>query len=123
MAKLSTPTSFIATVNAMQARYFYETLLGLTCVSDDPFALVFKTGVTTLRIQKVDTMPATNHTVLGWDVADLKSCVETLADNGVRFEQYEQLSQDELGIWKSPSGASIAWFKDPDGNTLSLTEH
>lgn len=120
---LKTPISFIATAAADKARHFYETVLGLRCVSDDPFALVFDLGATSLRIQKVDTMPEVNYTVLGWEVDDIHGCVETLAEKGVSFNLFSQLPQDELGIWSSPSGAKIAWFNDPDGNTLSLTQH
>lgn len=119
---LNKPVSFIATANAVESRQFYETALNLKCLADDPFALVFDLGTTSLRIQKVESVPDVNHTVLGWEVADIQKCVEALSIKGVKFETFSQLQQDELGIWCSPGGASIAWFKDPDGNTLSLTE-
>lgn len=122
MADLKKPVSFIATTNSADSRHFYESVLGLQCLSDDPFALVFDLGVSTLRIQKVESIPETNYTVLGWEVADIKVCVRELTKKGVKFENFSQLPQDELGIWNSPGGASIAWFKDSDGNTLSLTE-
>jgi len=83
---------------------------------------VFDLGATTLRIQKVESVPEVNYTVLGWEVLDIKQCVAELTQKGVQFEKFSQLPQDELGVWNSPSGASIAWFKDPDGNTLSLTQ-
>jgi len=89
---------------------------------DDPFALVFDLGGTTLRIQKVELIPEVNYTVLGWEVDNIRQCVDELSGKGVKFEKISQLAQDELGIWVAPSGASVAWFKDPDGNTLSLTE-
>lgn len=117
-----TPISFIATAKSDESRYFYENSLGLRCLSDDPFALVFDLGSTTLRIQKVDSIPEANFTVLGWEVPDIRKCVEELSDKGVRFEKFPQLPQDETGVWSSPAGALVAWFKDPDGNTLSLTE-
>jgi len=119
---LKTPIAFIATVNADESRYFYETVLGLNCLSDDPYALVFDLGVTTLRVQKVDSIPDVNHTVLGWEVVNIRECADVLTKKGVKFQKFSQLKQDDLGVWCSPSGASIAWFKDPDGNTLSLTE-
>lgn len=122
MADLKKPVSFIATAHSADSRHFYESVLGLQCLSDDPFALVFDLGVTTLRIQKVESIPETNHTVLGWEVTNIKKSVSELTSKGVHFEKFSQLPQDKLGIWNSPSGASIAWFKDPDGNTLSLTE-
>ena len=119
---IGTPISFIATVNPVDCRYFYETVLGLSCLSEDPFALVFDLGTSTLRIQKVDSVPVISYTVLGWEVSNIQNCVSELSDNGVVFEKFSTLPQNELGIWVSPSGASVAWFKDPDGNTLSLTE-
>jgi len=122
MALLEEPVSFIATIKAKKSRHFYETVLGLQCLSEDSFAIVFALGSTQLRIQKVEFIPAINHTVLGWNVGNLKECVTDLTNNGVQFEFFAQLPQDALGIWSSPSGASIAWFKDPDENTLSLTE-
>lgn len=122
MTMLNKPISFVATANAVKSRYFYETVLRLSCVSDDPFALVFDFGHSILRIQKVELVPQVNYTVLGWEVVNIRECVEELSSNGVVFESFSQLSQDALGIWTAPSGALIAWFKDPDGNTLSLTE-
>lgn len=122
MTTFGTPVSFIATANAEESRHFYESVLGLELLSDESYALVFSLGAIRLRVQKVETVPEVKHTVLGWNVVDIHKCVEELSDEGVQFEVYEHLSQDELGIWVSPSGASIAWFRDPDGNTLSLTE-
>jgi len=122
MSIFKKPISFIATVNSDESRLFYESTLGLTCLSDDPFALVFDLGSTTLRIQKVESIPDTNYTVLGWEVISIGKCVDELTKKGVQFEKFSQLPQDERGIWSSPGGAKVVWFKDPDGNTLSLTE-
>lgn len=122
MAILTTPVSFLATVNSEESRYFYETTLGFKCLSDDPFALVFELGSTTLRIQKVESIPEVNYTVLGWQVDDIRQSVNELSEKGARFEKFSELPQDDLGVWSAPGGALIAWFKDPDGNTLSLTE-
>jgi len=122
MAIFDKPVSFIATAKPAESRHFYESMLSLKCLSDDQFALVFALGDNTLRIQKVDSVPAVSHTVLGWEVTSINECVSELSNKGVQFEDFSQLPQDELGIWHSPSGASIAWFRDPDGNTLSLTE-
>ena len=122
MTPLGTPVSFLATANPDKSRHFYETVLGLTCQSEDSFAHVFKLGESTLRVQKVEAVSKVNHTVLGWDVENIEECVNDLTGKGVRFERFAQLPQNELGIWPSPSGALIAWFKDPDGNILSLTQ-
>lgn len=119
---LSKPISFVATVRPAESRHFYETVLSLPCTSDDSFALVFELGQSKLRIQKVESIPEVNHTVLGWEVDDIRTCVDHLSSKGVEFEKFSHLTQDEVGVWSSPSGAKVAWFRDPDGNMLSLTE-
>src|SRR5262249_52033953 len=113
---------FVATARAEAARHFYESVLRLVLLEDTPFALVFDSNGTTLRIQKVQQVIPAPYTALGWAVPDIRSAVGGLAAMGVVFQRYEGLSQDAQGIWLSPSGAKVAWFRDPDGNTLSLTE-
>jgi len=113
---------FVATRDAAGARRFYETTLGLKCVSEDPFAIVFDANGTMLRVQKVKDLAPAQYTALGWEVADIAARIRVLSEKGVRFERFPGVPQDELGVWTSPSGAKVAWFKDPDGNTLSLTE-
>ncbi len=114
--------SFVATKNPAVALKFYVETLGLKLVNDDPFAIVFDANGTMLRVQKVQELTPARHTVLGWDVPDIVTKVKELTKKGVRFECYEGLSQDELGIWTSPAKAKVAWIKDPDGNILSLTQ-
>ena len=122
MLNTSKIISFVATQNPARARKFYQTTLGLKLISDDPFALVFDANGTMLRVQKVHEIQPARHTVLGWEVLDIHTDIKKLAKRGVRFERFEGLQQDELGVWTSPSGGKVAWFKDPDGNTLSLTQ-
>ena len=114
--------AFIATTQPEQARVFYSEVLGLRLVEDTPFALVFDAHGTMLRIQKVQILTPARHTVLGWQVVDVHDAVEMLLKRGITFDRYPGLPQDEQGIWTSPDGNKIAWFTDPDGNTLSLTE-
>ena len=113
---------FVATQNPARAREFYEKTLGLTLVSEDPFSLVFDANRTMLRVQKVQEVAPAAYTVLGWAVPDIQAEVIELSNRGVHFERYKGLVQNSLEIWTSPSGAKVAWFKDPDGNTLSLTQ-
>ena len=120
--KKSKVISFVATKRPEKAREFYEKTLGLKFVSDDPFAIVFDVGGTMLRVQKVEELVPAGHTVLGWEVADIRARIEELVKRGVKFERFPGMGQDKLGVWVSPAGGKIAWFKDPDGNTLSLTE-
>jgi catechol 2,3-dioxygenase-like lactoylglutathione lyase family enzyme len=114
--------AFIATVDATKARSFYEGILGLRVVSEDGFALVLEANGTMVRVTKVQNFKPQQFTILGWDVTDINEAVSRLRERGVRFENYGMPGQDEQGIWKSPSGARVAWFKDPDGNVLSLTQ-
>jgi catechol 2,3-dioxygenase-like lactoylglutathione lyase family enzyme len=113
---------FAATSNAANARKFYEETLGLKFVSGDQFAMVFEVNGTMLRIQIVDQVNPHGYTRLGWNVADIVEEVQTLSKRGVQFARYEGMNQDENGIWTAPSKAKIAWFADPDGNILSLTQ-
>jgi hypothetical protein len=99
-----------------------EGVLGLTFIEDDAYACVFNAGGVQLRIQKVQKLTPQQRTMLGWSVASIEDMVTSLADKGVTMERYRFLEQDEQGVWKSRSGAKIAWLKDPDGNLLSLTE-
>jgi len=122
MLQSSNLIAFVATTDAERARAFYEGILGLTLIEDNPFALVFDANGVMLRIQKVQSLNPATYTTLGWRVANLSATIAALTRKGVAFERYAKLSQDELGIWSSPSGAQVAWFKDPDGNLLSLTQ-
>jgi catechol 2,3-dioxygenase-like lactoylglutathione lyase family enzyme len=114
--------AFVGTSDATRARAFYEGVLGLTVISDDDFALALDAGGTMLRVQKVGPVDPPPYTVLGWQVVDLAGTVDDLSRRGVRFEVYPGMAQNPRGIWHAPSGARVAWFKDPDGNTLSLTQ-
>lgn len=120
--RLDNPVLFLATANAERARAFYEGVLGLEFVADEPPALVFKVGGSMLRIQKVDQVHAAPYTALGWAVADIRRTVRELRAAGAVFQRFEGMNQDEDGIWAAPSGALVAWFRDPDGHVLSLTE-
>src|SRR5262245_57744460 len=114
--------AFVATADSVRARDFYGSVMGLRLVADDPFALVFDANGVMLRVQKVEAVRPVAYTTLGWRVADIASTIRGLIAKGVVFERYPGLSQDDLGVWTSPRGARVAWFKDPDGNILSLTQ-
>ncbi len=115
--------AFVAITNAEKARAFYEGGLGLRFVSDDQFALVFEANGIMVRAVKLKEFTPAQFTVLGWEVSGIEDVVRALAKRGVKFEIYEFMKQDELGIWNAPSGAKVAWFKDPDGNVLSVSQH
>lgn len=122
MLGTATITAFLATRDAPRARQFYETELGLRLKSDDEFALAFDCDGIELRIQKVKEFRPHPFTALGWRVTNVRTTIATLVKRGVTFERYDFLEQDDLGVWQAPSGARVAWFRDPDGNLLSLTE-
>ena len=114
--------AFVGVTNADHARAFYRELLGLNLIYEDDFALVFDVNGIMLRVTLVQEAVARPYTVLGWEVEDVTETVRSLADAGLRLERFAGLEQDEHGIWTAPGGARIAWFKDPDGNMLSVTQ-
>jgi catechol 2,3-dioxygenase-like lactoylglutathione lyase family enzyme len=114
--------AFLATQDAARALTFFRDVLGLRLLADEPFALVFDANGTMLRVSRVERLAPAPYTVLGWRVTDLGAAVRDLAARGVRFERFAGMEQDPSGVWTSPSGATVAWFKDPDGNVLSLTQ-
>lgn len=122
MLDSSPPVAFVATAMPDRAHTFYADTLGLPLLADDDFSLVFDLCGVPLRVQKVREFQPQAFTALGWQVADAAGTVAALRARGVVFERYPFLQQDADDIWDAPGGARIAWFKDPDGNLLSLTE-
>ncbi len=115
---------FLTIVDLERAKAFYRDTLGLRLLKEEPpFALVFDAHGIMLRLGMGKELAAAHGTVLGWEVPDVAAAVRDLEQGGVTFERYPQLPQDELGIWTAPGGARVAWFKDPDGNILSLSSH
>ncbi len=114
---------FIPTRDFKAAADFYVGRLGLAVVSQDDFALELVSNSTHIRITKVGELTPFPFTILGWRVSDITPVVRALAAKGVMFERYNFLQQDEDGIWSAPGGAKIAWFRDPEGNVLSLSYH
>jgi catechol 2,3-dioxygenase-like lactoylglutathione lyase family enzyme len=114
--------AFVSTVDLERARAFYEGTLGLTVEEANDFACVLRGGGTMLRVTKVDSFTPQPFTILGWQVADIGVTATALRDLGVDSLRYDFMEQDEVGIWTAPSGGRILWFRDPDGNTLSLTQ-
>lgn len=114
--------AFIPTVKPDEAKTFYRDILGLTLLSEDNYALEFMANKTLLRVITVPDLKPHLFTALGWNVKDISAIIKYLNLNNILCEKYEFLQQDDLGIWTSPNGSKVAWFKDPDGNVLSLTE-
>jgi predicted enzyme related to lactoylglutathione lyase len=114
--------AFVPTKDFERARTFYETTLGLALLGSDEFALQFEVGATRIRIAKVESFEPAPFTILGWRVPDAKQAVTQLVKRGVIFERFPGLKQDKAGIWSAPGGARVAWFKDPDGNILSVAQ-
>jgi catechol 2,3-dioxygenase-like lactoylglutathione lyase family enzyme len=115
---------FVPIVDAPRAKQFYGETLGLQLLSEEPpFALVFNANGIMLRLVMAKELPPRFGTALGWRVEDIASAVAELSAAGVTFERYPGMAQDQLGIWTTPTGSKVAWFKDPDGNLLSVSEH
>ena len=121
---LAVPVCFIATADRARARPFYADVLGLRLLGEDDHAVTFDLGNRTpMRLSDVPGFTPSPHTVLGWHVADIAASVRELAGKGAVFKIYEGFGQDADGVWHSPDGgAKVAWFTDPDGNVLSLTQ-
>jgi catechol 2,3-dioxygenase-like lactoylglutathione lyase family enzyme len=114
---------FVPTKDSKRSREFYEGKLGFQFVSDDEFALVMQAGDSMIRIAKAGNFTPAQYTVMGWEVTEIEAMVKWLNGRGVVFEKYPFVQDRELGIWKTPNGDKVAWFKDPDGNVLSLSQH
>jgi catechol 2,3-dioxygenase-like lactoylglutathione lyase family enzyme len=114
--------AFAATTDLDRAAEFYGKTLGLTLVERNDFACVFDVQGTMLRVTAVSEVASGGYTVLGWRVVDIAAAVRELAAAGVAFTRYEGMDQDDDGVWTTPGGDKVAWFTDPDGNVLSLTQ-
>lgn len=114
--------AFVPTTDAGRACAFYEGVLGLRFVKDDGFALVLDANGIMVRVAKAQFTPAP-FTILGWQVPDIEKIAAALQAKGVQFERFGFFEQDALGIWTAPTGDKVAWFKDPDGNLLSVSQH
>jgi catechol 2,3-dioxygenase-like lactoylglutathione lyase family enzyme len=118
--------SFVPTRDAERARAFYEHTLGLAFVSDDRFAIVMQLSGNKLRLIRAGDFTPAPYTILGWEVTNIIETVTAFTEKGLVFERFPFIPSDQvdaLGIWTAPNGNQVAWFKDPDGNTLSLSQH
>ena len=123
MLKSAKIVAFLQVSDRAKAKEFYVDVLGLKFISEDPFALVVESNGTRVRIGEAPDLKPLQGTVLGWEVPDIEEAVTDLVTRGVELQQYGFKGQDERGIWTTPSGDKVAWFKDPAGNTLSISQH
>jgi catechol 2,3-dioxygenase-like lactoylglutathione lyase family enzyme len=114
--------AFVATKDAEKAKAFYVDVLGLRFIKDDGFAMVLDANGIMVRVARAQFTPAP-FTILGWQVSDIEKMVKGLQEKGVHCERFGFFEQDALGIWTAPTGDKVAWFKDPDGNVLSVSQH
>lgn len=122
MLNTSRLVCFVATADADRARAFYRDVLGLALIEDGGYALVFGANGTQLRVQRVEAVAPHPYTALGWEVDDVTASVRALAARGVAMARFPGLPLDADGIWDTPDGSRVAWFHDPDGNTLSISQ-
>jgi catechol 2,3-dioxygenase-like lactoylglutathione lyase family enzyme len=122
MLESALPVAFVPATDLGRARDFYEGVLGLPVQDVSGFACVFRVGPITLRVTKVGELTPPPFTVFGWEVAAIHETAAGLAGRGVEFVRYDGMDQDRAGVWTAPGGAQVAWFRDPDGNVLSLTQ-
>jgi catechol 2,3-dioxygenase-like lactoylglutathione lyase family enzyme len=114
--------AFVPTTNAKKAKAFYGGILGLTLLSEDEYALEYNSNGTLLRVTLVPELKPQSFTILGWNVPDIYAIIKLLNIKGIQCNKYDNLEQDNLGVWNSPGGSKVAWFRDPDDNVLSITE-
>jgi len=122
MLNASRLVCFVATADADRARAFYRDALGLALIEDGGYALVFDANGTQLRVQRVEAVAPHPYTALGWEVDDVTASARALAARGVAMARFPGLPLDADGIWDTPDGSRVAWFHDPDGNTLSISQ-
>jgi predicted enzyme related to lactoylglutathione lyase len=115
-------SGFAPTTDSRKARSFYEGALGMAFVQENDYVIVFRTEHAMIVMHKLKEFEPAHYTVLGWEVEDIRNTIAILKGRGIVFERYGWMEQDNLAIWKSPDGASVAWFKDPDGNILSVSQ-
>jgi catechol 2,3-dioxygenase-like lactoylglutathione lyase family enzyme len=114
--------AFVSTTQPVKAREFYSGKLGLKLLSEDNYGIEFETNGAHLRVSFVEKLSPQPFTVLGWDTKDIHSTIRLLNERGITFERYTFIEQDDSGIWTAPGGTRVAWFKDPDGNLLSVSD-
>jgi catechol 2,3-dioxygenase-like lactoylglutathione lyase family enzyme len=114
--------AFVSTTQPVKARQFYIEKLGLKMLSEDHYGFECESNGAHLRISIVERLTPQPFTVLGWDTVEIISTIKWLGEKGIKFERYSFIEQDELGIWTAPGGTRVAWFKDPDGNLLSVSD-
>ena len=114
--------AFVPSLDLARSGAFYADVLGLSLEEVTPYACVLRGGPMMVRVTKVGSLQPQPFTVLGWQVDDLHAVADQLAAAGVDLIRYEGMDQDSAGVWTTPAGDRVAWFNDPDGNTLSLTE-
>lgn len=122
MLSASDIIAFIGTTGTSRAKEFYQERLGLPLGAEEPGTLVFDAHGIMLRVTEVQQHVPARYTILGWRVSDIASAITQLSEKGVKFNRYPGFAQDEEGVWTAPDGTKVAWFHDPDGNTLSLTQ-
>lgn len=114
--------AFVPVGDVDRAMHFYSDVLGLPVAGGGEDYCALDAGGLTIRLTAIPDRPHTEHTIVGWSVTDIGSVCADLAARGVAFQRYQGVEQDQYGVWKSPVGDQVAWFCDPDGNTLSVTQ-
>jgi catechol 2,3-dioxygenase-like lactoylglutathione lyase family enzyme len=123
MAAPGSLIGFVPITDADRSKSFYVETVGLEFVKDDGFALVLRSGENMVRLARMPQVTPVQGTILGWETATIEADVTALTEKGITFLRYGFFEQDPLGIWTAPTGDKVAWFADPDGNTLSLSQH
>jgi catechol 2,3-dioxygenase-like lactoylglutathione lyase family enzyme len=114
--------AFVATTDLARAHAFYGGVLGLERTEANPYANAYDVGGTSLRVTRVEHVAPAPYTVLGWRVEDVHRAIARLGALGLEMCRFPGVEQDAEGVWSAPGGARVAWFDDPDGNRLSVSD-
>lgn len=117
-----TPVAFVYTSDVERSIAWYRDVLGAAVREHDDYGAYLTGGAGLLRITALPALTPSEHPVVGWEVTDLAAWADALESHGVRFTSYDGMGQDERGIWTGPDGSRLAWFADPDGNVLMLSQ-
>ncbi|NKC01482.1 MAG: VOC family protein [Pseudomonadales bacterium] len=102
---------------------FYEEVLGLSLKANSDGAAVFDVGGRDLRVSPVAETSPTEHTVFGFAVADVQGVAEELSSKGVPLVEFQGFPHDQNGLVATPDGSRVCWFRDPDGNLISVVQY
>jgi catechol 2,3-dioxygenase-like lactoylglutathione lyase family enzyme len=115
--------TLVWTADKARAQAFYTETLGLPYQGESFGALLYRIGNGELRVSPVPSTTPSEHTVLGFAVDNLDEIADELGRRGLTAERFAGFNHDQRGVWTAPDGTKVVWFRDPDGNLLSVVQY